>query len=160
MKKVFVTAMAVSVLMGCTGTSGPKQTGGTIIGGVAGAAIGSQFGGSGAGRAAGAAIGALTGALVGGAIGGQMDARDKQLANRAAYNAFEHYPDNRASSWRNPNNNHRGHTTVTRTVENPSSNLVCRDFVQTVNIGGQQEKAYGRACRDMRDVRGEWKIQR
>lgn len=143
-------------LTGCTG--GPKETAGQLIGGAAGAVLGSQFG-KGHGQLVGVAIGALAGSYLGGMMGHRMDERDKALAQQTMMNSLEHAPDHKEAVWRNPNNNHAGKFQVTRTEEFASDHLVCRDYVHTVMIDGKHEKVHGRACRDMRDRKGAWKVQ-
>jgi surface antigen len=156
-KKTITSAALVIILTGCT-DQGPKQTGGQLLGGVGGALIGSQFG-KGTGQLVGVAIGALAGSYIGGTIGHQLDEKDKALAQQNMINSLETAPDQKASSWHNPNNNHSGSFKVTRTQENTSNSLVCRDYVQTVTIDGKQEEVHGRACRDMRDTRADWQVQ-
>lgn len=158
LKKVVGTSLLVTVLAGCAG-SGPKQTGGQILGGATGALIGSQFG-KGSGRLFGVAIGALAGSYLGGNIGYQMDERDKELAQQTMQSTLERAPDHQVHTWVNPNTHHSGKFKVVKTQEIPSRNIVCRDYVHTVIIDGQEEKVHGRACRDMRDVKGEWKVQK
>jgi len=156
-KKVIGSMLLVSILTGCAG-AGPKQTGGQLLGGAGGALIGSQFG-KGKGQLVGVAIGALAGSYLGGAIGHNMDERDKQMNQQTMLNTLERAPDNQEHGWSNPNNNHSGSFKVTNTQEMPANNLVCRDYVNTVIISGHKEQVHGRACRDMRDRRGEWQIQ-
>ncbi len=149
---------AVSGMVGCT-NMGPKETGGRLLGGAAGALIGSQFG-KGTGRLVGVAIGTLAGSYIGGGLGYRMDAQDRAMAQRAMINTLESAPDNSSRGWKNPNNGHSGQVKVTRTQEMPNSHLVCRDYVNTVIIDGKEETLHGRACRDMRDTRGAWMVQK
>ena len=157
-KKIIVVLMSFTFMIGCSTTDGPNETGGKIMGGILGGLAGSQFG-KGHGRLVAVGAGALLGSYLGGNIGQRMDAKDKQLASSTMQNALETAPDNRVSTWNNPNNNHRGAVQVTQTQEYPRSNKVCRDFVHTVIIDGQEEKVHGRACRDVRDPRAQWMIQ-
>lgn len=155
---LIVSLVVASVLSsGCMG-QGPKAMAGGLLGAGAGALVGSQFG-KGDGRLVGVAVGTLVGAGLGQYLGKEMDTRDRQLASRAAHHALEYQADNRVSTWRNPNTNHSGQFMVTRTQEQPGSHLVCRDYVQTVQIDGRMEKVHGRACRDVRDPRAHWTIQ-
>lgn len=156
--KLTTVLLATVMTLGCA-TGGPNQTGGMMIGSLTGAAIGSQFG-RGDGQLLGVAIGGLAGAMIGSHIGQQLDARDRQMMARSAQRTLEYQPDHHRSSWHNPNTRHRGTFEVTETHEMPRQNKVCRDFVQTVIIDGQHEKVTGRACRDVRDARGAWEIQR
>ena len=145
---VFITCVA---LLGCAG--GPKETGGAVLGGTAGALLGSTVG-KGNGRLVAVAVGTLIGSQVGSSIGRKMDENDRRMAATSAYRALENAPDHQTIVWVNPNTNHSGSTTVTNTVED--GNKVCRDYVQKVYINDQEEEIVGRACRDVRDVKGEW----
>lgn len=158
LKKTICLILMTAGLTGCASNTGPKQGAGQLLGGVAGALIGSQFG-HGDGKLVGVAVGALAGAAFGGLIGEKLDRDDKALAQRTMMSTLEHAPDNQVQSWRNPNNCHSGNFKVTCTEELPRDNLVCRDYVHTVIIDGRQEQVHGRACRDMRDRRGEWFVQ-
>lgn len=157
-KRLIIGLTLVTTLTGCLPNTGPKQAGGTLLGGAAGALIGSQFG-KGRGQLVGVALGALAGSYLGGMVGQKMDERDRQMAQSTMMETLERAPDHQARTWRNPNNNHRGHVKVTRTVEKPRDYMVCRDYVHTVIIDGQQETVQGRACRDTRDPNGTWRVQ-
>jgi len=157
MKKTIAVALLPTLLLtGCVAGAGPKQTGGTLIGGAAGGLLGAQFG-KGTGRLFGTGIGALAGAFLGGAIGAEMDARDRELAMQSMQRTLEHAPDYKSSTWKNPNNNHHGRTTVTKTVET-SKNTVCRDYESEVFIGTEKQKVVGRACRNVQDPKAQWTV--
>jgi surface antigen len=156
-KKLACLSLIAITLTGCL-YGGPNQSAGHLIGAATGAVIGSQFG-HGRGKLVGVALGTLAGAYIGGAVGQSMDERDRALAQNAMQDSLEHSPDNAIRGWRNPNNRHSGNFRVTRTVECPEDNMVCRDYVHTVIIDGRQEKVHGRACRDVRDPRATWMIQ-
>lgn len=157
LKALIGSFLLVTILTGCAG-AGPKQTGGQLLGGATGALIGSQFG-KGTGRLFGVAIGALAGSYLGGSIGHAMDEKDKQMAQSTMLNTLESAPDHQTRSWKNPNNNHSGSFAVTRTQEIPANHMVCRDYVHTVIIDGQQERVHGRACRDVRDHKAQWRLE-
>ncbi|KAJ6644815.1 Zinc import ATP-binding protein ZnuC [Pseudolycoriella hygida] len=129
-----------------------KQGGGTLIGGVAGALIGSQFG-KGAGSLVGTGIGALAGAFIGGQIGKQMDDYDKQLLQQSSHRALENAPSGQSIEWRNPDSGHYGYVTPVNTFKNNYGEY-CREYTQVVVIGGNRQKAYGKACRQ---PDGQWK---
>jgi hypothetical protein len=59
-----------------------------------------------------------------------------------------------ASTWVNPDTGDSGTTVPTRTFEN-AVGQPCREFTQTVIIGGQRQEAYGTACRQ---PDASWKI--
>ncbi len=144
--------IAALVLAGCA-TMGPKEQAGTVVGGVGGALIGSQFGG-GTGRLVGVAVGTLAGALSGGEIGRSLDANDRRMMEENAQYALEHDRTDQPSEWRNPDTGHYGTITPKRTYR-VASGQYCREYQQTVVIGGQEQQAYGHACRQ---PDGSWKI--
>ena len=153
MKRILAVPLILGlVLWGCTG-SGPKETGGTVIGAGTGAIIGGQFG-HGAGRLLGVAVGALAGGLIGGEIGRSLDARDRAEMERSTQYALENSPTDQRYEWRNPDSGHYGYTVPKRTYRTAEGRY-CREYQQTVIIGGQQEEAYGTACRQ---PDGSWKI--
>lgn len=155
--RIITAAVAITLVVGCTG--GPKQNVGTIVGGIGGAVLGAQFG-KGDGRVFATALGAIGGSMLGSHVGKSMDDKDRQLAAQTLQSSLENKPDNIASTWRNPNTQHSGKVVVVRTTEMPTQRKVCRDYVHTVVIDGQKEKVHGRACRDMRDVKGQWMVQK
>lgn len=155
MKKVFAFIAAVVILAGCsTGNGGMNKTdGGTIIGAILGGVIGSQFGG-GAGKLVATGVGVLLGSLVGRQAGESMDRADQLYAARASHTALETTPNGQTIHWQNPNSGVSGSTTPTRTYQRTDGRY-CREFQQTVTIGGKIESAYGKACRQ---PDGSWQI--
>src|SRR5262249_12396373 len=95
------------------------------------------------------------GALLGGFIGNRLDARDKRMASAAAQRAFEQSRTRTSTVWKNPDSGNSGSVTPTRTYQ-PANGQYCREYNQTVVIGGQQHQAYGTACRQ---PDGTWEIQ-
>lgn len=133
-------------------SGGANTTLGTIGGAVAGGLAGSQFG-KGSGKLAATALGTLLGAFVGHQIGASLDQADQQAAQRAAQWAYQ-APVGQQITWNNPDNGHSGTVTPTREGRDANGNF-CRQFDQTVTIGGQSEQVTGTACR-MPD--GTWKV--
>jgi surface antigen len=129
----------------------PKAVLGTVLGAGAGAGIAAAAG-AGGGWIAGAAI---MGGLLGGVIGNRLDARDKRMASEAAQRAFENNRTGQTSVWSNPDSGHSGTVTPTRTVQ-LANGQYCREYKQTITVGGDQHQAYGTACRQ---ADGTWKIQ-
>jgi len=129
----------------------PKAVLGTVLGAAAGAGIAALAGG-GPGAIAGAGVG---GALIGGMIGHQLDNRDKRMAAEAAQRAFESNQTGQASVWRNPDTGNSGTITPTRTYQ-LAQGQYCREYRQTIVIGGQQQQGYGTACRQ---PDGSWQTQ-
>jgi surface antigen len=129
----------------------PKAVLGTVLGAGMGAGIAAAAG-AGGGWIAGASI---MGAMLGGAIGNRLDARDKRLAAEAAQRAFEQNQAGQASAWKNPDSGHSGSVTPTRTYQ-LANGQYCREYRQTINVGGEQQQGYGTACRQ---PDGSWRIQ-
>jgi surface antigen len=129
----------------------PKAMLGGLLGAGAGAGIAALAGG-GPGAIVGAAVG---GALIGGYVGHQLDNRDKQLAAQAAQRAFEQNQAGQPSVWNNPDSGNSGSITPTKTYQ-LASGQYCRQYQQTIVVGGEQQQAYGTACRQ---PDGTWQIQ-
>ena len=131
--------------------SNPKAVLGTVLGAAAGAGIAAAAGG-GPGAIVGAGLG---GALIGGFVGNRLDVRDKRMAAQAAQRAFEQNQAGQPTVWQNPDSGNSGSITPTRTYE-LANGQYCREYRQTIVVGGQQEKASGTACRQSD---GSWQIQ-
>jgi len=147
--KFLVIATTCLALVGCDGN---KEGTGTLMGAGLGGLAGAAFG-SGSGKVGMIMAGALLGGFIGNRIGHQMDEQDKKLANASAQRALETVPTGTVVAWRNPDNGHAGTYTPVRTYE--SQEGYCREYQQTVTVGGKTEKAYGKACRQ---PDGAWKI--
>jgi len=129
----------------------PKAVLGTVLGAAAGAGIAAAAGGS-PGAIVGAGVG---GALIGGLVGNRLDVRDKRMAAQAAQRAFEQNQAGQPTAWQNPDSGNSGSITPTRTCQ-LANGQYCREYRQTIVVGGQQEKASGTACRQSD---GSWQIQ-
>lgn len=149
--KITAIILATTMLYGCSGMN--KQGGGTLIGGVAGGLLGSQFG-KGTGQLVATGAGVLIGALVGGHIGQTMDENDRKLAQLSSQKALEIGSSGQSVEWRNPDSGNYGYVTPERAFKN-NQGQYCREYTQTVVVGGKQEKAYGQACRK---PDGQWEI--
>ena len=150
-------ALPVVLLLGACQTlqDNPKQSLGTLLGGGLGALAGSQIG-IGKGQLAAVAIGALGGAFLGSEVGKSLDWADKPFMERTARDTLERSRTGQTSVWRNPDSGHSGTFTPTRTFQT-ASGQPCREYQQTVTIGGKTENAYGTSCRQ---ADGSWKIGR
>lgn len=137
----------------CSQRTGPKETGGALIGAGLGGLAGSQIG-SGTGQLAAVGLGVLLGGLLGSEVGRSLDKADQAYAARTTQKALEHNPTGERSQWRNPDSGHSGAVTPVRTYER-NDGQPCREFQQVVTIGGKSEQAYGTACRQ---ADGTWKI--
>jgi surface antigen len=150
--KLALVAVLGLGLTACQDT-GPKQGVGTVLGGVGGAVAGAQFG-SGKGQLAATAAGALLGALLGSEVGKSLDRADQQYMSQTTQRTLESAPTGTAASWRNPDSGNSGTVTPTRTYQR-STGEYCREYTQTVRVGGKTEEAYGTACRQ---PDGTWKV--
>ncbi|HYM30796.1 MAG TPA: RT0821/Lpp0805 family surface protein [Candidatus Cybelea sp.] len=146
-------AVIVAALAACQDT-GPKEGAGTVIGGVGGALAGSAFG-HGRGQLFGVAAGTLIGALVGSQIGKSLDQADQDHIRLANQRALESSPSGQPVTWNNPDNGNHGTVTPTRTYQT-SNGQYCREFQQTIVVGGEQQQGFGTACRQ---PDGSWRIQ-
>jgi len=153
MLRLVTVITAVALLSACPYPVGPRESTGTLLGAGAGAVIGSQFGG-GTGRIVGAAIGTLAGALIGQDIGRTLDRADQQYMQQTAQRTLETAPSGQTSSWVNPDSGNSGAVTPTRTYQSKDGRY-CREYQQTVTVGGQQQQAYGTACRQ---PDGTWQV--
>ncbi len=151
-RKIALISVVAMGLAACQ-TAGPKQTGGTLLGGIGGAVAGAQFG-SGTGRVAAVAAGTLLGALVGNEVGKSLDRADKLAMERSTQSTLERQPTGTTSAWSNPDSGNSGTVTPTRTYQTANGSF-CREYQQTVTIGGETQDAYGRACRQ---ADGSWRI--
>jgi len=148
-KAVWTIPLLALSISACT-----KEESGTLIGAIAGAAVGSEIGGHGTGQNIGLIVGALAGAYVGGEVGRSLDRADRAAMQQTTQYALESQPDYQSSDWVNPNTGHKGTVTPQSTYESTEGQY-CREYQQTVTIGGKTETMYGTACRQ---PDGSWKI--
>ncbi|MAW13668.1 MAG: glycine zipper 2TM domain-containing protein [SAR116 cluster bacterium] len=156
-KKMAVILALTTGLAACqtTGTAGNSQTTGAVVGGLAGGLLGAQVG-QGSGRVAAAAVGAALGALAGSAIGKSLDDRSQQLAGNAVKTSHT-APIGQQISWSNPQNANgaaQGYVVPIRDGRDSAGNY-CREYQNTIIVGGKKQSAYGTACRQ---PDGSWKI--
>ncbi|WDU60261.1 glycine zipper 2TM domain-containing protein [Pseudemcibacter aquimaris] len=137
--------MSLSV-MSCT-----KEESGTLLGAIGGAIIGSEITGD---SSTGVMLGTLAGAYAGREIGRRLDEADQQQMYNTTQGALESGVSGEAQTWYNPDSGNRG-TVTPQPAYQDTQGEYCREYQQTVTIGGEQETAYGTACR-MPD--GTWKI--
>jgi surface antigen len=153
-KTIIITTVLAFTLAACAdGQSGQKQTGGAVLGGVAGGLLGSQVGG-GSGKLAATAVGTFLGLFLGNEVGKSLDKADKAYAAQVHHTALEKQVAGTTSSWKNPDSGNSGTVTPTRTYQ-ASSGQYCREYQQTVTVGGRTENAFGKACRQ---PDGSWKV--
>lgn len=130
-----------------------KQTMGTLGGAVIGGVLGSKIGG-GTGKGIAIGAGTLLGALAGSSIGASLDRADMNYYHQTAQQALETAPAGQALPWRNPQSGNSGTVTPYNYYQTAEGSY-CREYSQTINVGGQVQKGYGRACRQ---PDGSWQI--
>lgn len=164
MKRIIIGLVMVSFLSACAqnGQDGflqradggvSKQGVGTLAGAAGGAILGSNIGG-GKGQIAAIALGTLLGGALGSSVGQSLDRADVNYYNQTSQRALEEGRSGQAVAWKNPDSGNSGTITPVTTYQN-SSGQYCREYQQTVKVGGKTESAYGRACRQ---PDGSWKI--
>ncbi len=153
--KAAIFGLAAVSMVACTNDSGElnKQILIGTTGAIGGGIIGSNVG-KGHGRTAATIGGAILGGVLGSEIGSSLDRSDKMYYNKSRVEALELNRSGSSSSWHNPDTGAYGTFTPTRTVEKHGK--YCREYTQTVTIGGRTERAYGEACRK---ADGSWKIK-
>ena len=151
--KILAAVAAVALLStGCaTVSDNPKATAGGLGAAAAGGLIAAGVGGG----TTAIIGGVLLGGLLGGAVGNALDQRDKELHMRQAQLALESSRSGQASTWQNPDSGNSGTVTPTRTYQ-LANGQYCRQYQQTIVIGGEQHQTYGTACRQ---ADGTWKTQ-
>lgn len=129
-----------------------KTTAGTILGAVGGGLLGSQIG-SGKGTLIAVGAGTLLGAFLGKSVGESLDRADVNYANQAQTKAHA-APIGQQISWSNPESGNSGTVTPRREGTDTGGNY-CREYQQTITVGGKTEQAHGTACRQ---PDGSWKV--
>ncbi|MFW0776914.1 MAG: RT0821/Lpp0805 family surface protein [Rickettsiales bacterium] len=164
--KIVAVVLATSMLAACQqpmgragqgvtqgGSSINKQDIGTLGGAVAGGIIGSNIG-SGKGAIAGTIAGTLLGGAIGSNIGASLDRADMQYYNTASQQALNNAQNGQSLPWKNPDSGNYGSVTPSNYYKNDDGQY-CREYSQTITVGGRTEKGYGTACRE---PDGTWRI--
>ena len=140
-------------LAGCSANPGEKEAVGTLLGAIGGGIAGAQVG-KGRGKLVATGIGTLLGAAIGNEIGKSLDRADRLAMQRTTQQSLEKAKTGTTSTWKNPDSGNQGTITPKKTYKKPDGTY-CREFQQTVTIGGRTEEAYGTACRQ---PDGSWKL--
>lgn len=156
MKKTILTLTLISAtaLTACNSTSGMgnKQLIGTGGGALLGGLAGSQIGG-GSGRLWATGAGVLLGGLLGSEIGSSLDNADRAMAMQANQRAYS-APVGETIRWNNPDSGNYGTVTPLRDGRT-SAGAHCREYTQTIYVGGRSETGVGTACQQSD---GTWKV--
>ncbi|WP_281299724.1 MULTISPECIES: RT0821/Lpp0805 family surface protein [unclassified Iodidimonas] len=134
--------------------NGEKEFWGTVVGGVAGGLIGSEIGGRGDSGKIGAALGAVAGAALGNQVGKDLDRADRIALAQAQQKAFETAPSGTRTEWYNPDTGHGGWVEP-KAAYQPEEGRYCREYTQSIMVGGEPQTGYGTACRQ---PDGSWEI--
>lgn len=164
-KLISLLAVASLTLASCAPQYGPDANngvGGTginkeqigMVAGALGGAFAAKDVGKGKGNVLAIAGGTILGGLIGGSIGKSLDRADMAYANSSTQNALEQTSSGVTSKWVNPDSGNSGTITPVRTYQS-NNGQYCREFNQTIMVGGQSQKAFGTACRQ---PDGSWKI--
>jgi surface antigen len=164
MKKFIAIATVATLMTACAqqgqggfstgGTGIDKELIGGLVGATGGAVLGSKVG-KGSGNVAAIAIGTLLGAKLGGEVGGSLDRADMAYYNNTSQRAMETAPAGQSLPWQNPQTGNSGTITPTNFYQT-SNGQYCREYQQTVSVGGKTQNGYGTACRQ---PDGSWQIQ-
>ena len=151
-------ALSSPVLAGHEHQTCSRTNTGGIVGLLGGAALGGFLGskvGSGKGKLAATGAGVFLGGILGNEIGHRMSCQDQAMYHTQTQHTLETQPSGTTVAWRNPETGAQGTVTPTRTYQSQQSGSYCREFQQTVIVGGREEQGYGTACRQ---PDGSWQI--
>jgi surface antigen len=149
-QKFLAIGLASISLIGCANMT--REESGNMIGALLGGALAYELAGDSSNKEIWVATGLIGGALAGGHYA-VLTQKGQLMHQSAIHSNLETAQDNSTTSWNNPNNNEHGSVTVRNT--NVSNGTPCREFTQTIYVGGKAVEGYGTACR-MAD--GSWKI--
>ena len=150
---ILCSLFILSALFGCAPGTRSGETIGTLTGILAGAIIGHQVGGDSSAKMLGAGVGLVVGGLVGSQLGKMYDKlnREEQRIHESTISStIETSRIGEGNQWYNPETGNSGRVIITKQEE------YCREYQQTVVVGGEEQEAYGTACRQ---PDGSWKIQ-
>jgi surface antigen len=133
---------------------GTKETIGTLAGAGLGAWAGSAVDRHGSGGVVAVAAGTMLGGLIGNQIGKGLDKVDRMEAGKAQYGGLEYGRSGQSRKWYNPDTGNGGSFTPQAAYQT-STGQYCREYQQNITVGGKNETAYGKACRQSD---GSWKI--
>lgn len=143
-KKFLHKAGVVGACFLLAACSSSNETIGATTGAIAGGVVGNQFGG-GSGRTIATVVGALAGGVIGGNIGRNLDARSREVALQAEYNALENGRSGQPVAWQGTGSTY-GQVVPQQPYQVGSQD--CRRYTHTIYIEGQPSQASGTACRN------------
>jgi surface antigen len=137
---VFLAAGVAFGAAGCSQTTGPNESGGTILGAIAGGMIGSQVG-KGSGNTAAIIAGTMLGGMVGSSIGRGLDEEARRQASGAQSLALS---SGRQTKWQAPSGSYGFVEPGPVYAENSRT---CRSYTHKIYINGKPETGTGTACK-------------
>lgn len=153
-RKSFLALAVVALLLpACQAQNmGQKEGFGTLAGAALGGWAGSGVG-KGSGKLAATAAGVVIGGWLGNELGASLDRADRYAMSGATTRAYS-APLGQQVTWNNPQSGNAGTITPVRDGYDRSG-AYCREFQQTITVGGAKRQAYGTACRQ---PDGSWQI--
>ena len=161
--QLIATLVTLSMLTACNGQQPGtgvmnggginKQDVGTLGGAIGGGVLGSMVG-HGAGKTAATIGGALLGGVLGNSIGKSLDNADRAEYDRTSQKALETGQPGQTLPWKNSQSGNSGTITPQNYYQNADGQY-CREYSQTIVVGGQKQDGYGKACRQSD---GTWQI--
>jgi surface antigen len=144
--RVVPVVVSAVLLAACSTSSRTDAGGGGLLGGLSGSSASSG------GRVANNIIAALNGGLVGGPVGAGLSEREKRNALEAEYRALEYTASGQPVPWQG-NAGRSGEVVAAQPYRVGSQD--CRQYKQTVIVGGVTSTARGTACRN---PDGSWSL--
>ena len=156
-KKILATAIALTMattVSACSSTLSQQQTA-QVVGGLLGAGLGYGLGKGHSGKNKAILGGLVLGAMAGDWIGNNMSAASQGAHTQTVAHTLEHSPIGQTNTWSNPDAYQReqGQVQVVNTYQ--SNGRYCREFTQTIMVGGSAQNGYGTACRQ---PDGQWQM--
>jgi surface antigen len=148
--------VTLAITTGCAGMDemATKKNLGTLAGAGLGGWAGSSIGG-GRGKLAATAAGTLLGALLGGGIGASLDKADEAAVARTTNKALRSPRIGTPHRWRNQRTNTWGTATVVDEGVDDSTGRYCREYQQSITVGGKNRQGHGTACQN---PDGTWEV--
>ena len=150
--KHLATPFIVLLLLGCAPGTQQGQSVGSIAGAIFGSFVGHQFGG-GSGKTIATAVGAVAGGLIGSELGrvyDRLNREEQRIHTKTLSNTIQTSKIGKGNKWYNPQTGNSGKVIVTE------QKGYCREYQETIVIGGREHQAYEKACRQ---PDGTWKIK-
>jgi surface antigen len=147
-----VAIVSMGLLASCESGSGNNEAAGTFLGAAIGMGLGALAGHD--ARPAAMTMGAMVGGIAGNQVGRKLDEADRLKMQQTQQAALESGRSYDTSGWYSAESGNRGSTTSQPAYRNDEGQD-CRQYAETVVIDGQEQRAYGTACRQ---PDGSWKI--